>query len=266
MSKKPKVRETKGIVVATPAYGGQLTVSYVNSLIRSQVLFQQYGIQIHVMFLCNHSLITMARNRIVAEIFRQDKHDWDSIVWIDADISWEPEDLLKMCLHDEDVVCGTYRKKIHQACHFTMKLIPGQEEPDERGLIEVEAVGTGFLRVSRNAMQNLLSNEEVSYTEKVTQVEFANSNMEIKNLFESGIKNGEMLSEDFFFCAKLREHGYKIMLDTKIDLGHDGSFTYRGSLSHYLNFLKEEKAKTESSYLDFLQEQKDKADSESKVD
>jgi len=56
------------------------------------------------------------------------------------------------------------------------------------------------------------------------------------------------------------------MLDTKIDLGHDGSFTYHGSMSHYLNFLKEEKAKTESSYLDFLKEQKDKADGKDKVD
>jgi len=243
MSNQPKVRETKGIVVATPAYGGQLTVNYVNSLIRSQVLFQQYGIQIHVMFLCNHSLITMARNRIVAEIFRQDKHDWDSIVWIDADISWQPEDLLKLALHDEDVVCGTYRKKIHEACHFTIKLIPGKETPDERGLIEVEATGTGFLRVSRNAMQDLLASEKMSYTEKLTHADSTPVMMEIKNLFESGNKNGEMLSEDFFFCSKLRERGYKIMLDTKIDLGHDGSFTYRGSMSHYLNFLKEEAEK-----------------------
>ena len=246
MSKKTKVRETKGIVVATPAYGGQLTVNYVNSLIRSQVLFQQCGIQFHVMFLCNHSLITMARNRIVAQIFKNDRHDWDSVVWIDADISWDPEDLLKLCLHDEDVVCGTYRKKIHQACHFTIKLIAGKEEPDERGLIEVKAAGAGFLRVSRKALEDLLSNEKVAYTEKVNQVELADCNMEIKNIFESGIKNGEMLSEDFFFCAKLRENGYKIMLDTKIDLGHDGSFTYRGSMSHYLNFLKEEKAKVDS--------------------
>ena len=245
MSKKAKVRQTKGIVVATPAYGGQLTVSYVDSLIRSQVLFQQYGIQFNVLFLCNHSLITMARNRIVCEIFQKDKHDWYNIVWIDADISWEPEDLLKLCLHDEDVVCGTYRKKIHQACHFTVKLISGKEEPDERGLIEVEATGTGFLRVSRKAMEDLLSSEKTSYTEKVTQVEFANTNIEIKNIFESGIKNGEMLSEDFFFCAKLRERGYKIMLDTKIDLGHDGSFTYRGSMSHYLNYRKEELAKAD---------------------
>jgi hypothetical protein len=243
MSKKAKVRETKGIVIATPAYGGQVTVNYVNSLIRSQALFQQYGIQLHVMFLCNHSLITMARNRLVAEIFGRDKYDWDSIVWIDADISWEPEDLLKLSLHDEDVVCGTYRKKLPDACHFTIKLIEGKEEPDERGLIEVEATGTGFLRVSKKAMQDLLDSEKQSYTEKLTQPELSSALIEIKNIFESGNKNGEMLSEDFFFCAKLRERGYKIMLDTKIDLGHDGSFTYRGSMSHYLNYRKEELAK-----------------------
>lgn len=244
MSKKEhQIRPTKGIVVATPAYGGQVTVNYANSLVRSSVLFQQYGLKLHVMFLCNHSLIPMARNRIVAEIFKNDKYDWDSIVWIDADISWSPEDLLKLSLHDEDVVAGTYRKKLDYGCHFTVKLIEGKEEPDDRGLIEVASVGTGFLRISKKAMQDLLDHEKITYSEKITQPEFNGSLLEIKNLFECGYKNGEMLSEDFFFCAKIRERGYKIMLDTKIDLGHDGNFTYRGSMTHFLNHLKEEKAK-----------------------
>ena len=243
MSKQYKPRNTNGIVIATPAYGGNVSVNYVNSLVRSSALFQSNGLKLHVTFLSNHSLIPMARNKIVSDIFRNDKNDWESIVWIDADISWDPEDLLKLALHDEDVVCGTYRKKIHNSCHFTIKMIPGNETPDERGLIEVEATGTGFLRVSKKAMKDILDNEKVYYTERVTQPELNSEDIEIKNVFESGIKNGEMLSEDFFFCSKLRERGYKIMLDTKIDLGHDGSFTYRGSMSHYLNYLKEEAEK-----------------------
>jgi len=243
MSKKHKPRNTNGIVVATPCYGGNVSVNYVNSLVRSSALFQSHGLKLHVTFLSNHSLIPMARNKIVSDIFRNDKNDWESIVWIDADISWEPEDLLKLVLHDEDVVCGTYRKKIHNSCHFTIKMIKGNETPDERGLIEVEATGTGFLRVSKKAMQDLMDHEPEFYTEKVTQPELNVDQIEVKNLFQCGIKNGEMLSEDFYFCTKLRERGYKIMLDTNIDLGHDGSFTYRGSMSHYLNFLKEEAEK-----------------------
>jgi len=238
------MRETKGIVVATPAYGGMLSVNYANSLLRSSALFQSHGLKLNVLFLSNHSLITMARNKIVAEIFKNDKNDWDSIVWIDADISWEPEDLLKLSLHDEDVVAGTYRKKLPGACHFTVKMIHGKETPDDRGLIEVEAVGTGFLRVSKKALQDVMDHEPVVYNEQATQPELAETNhLEIKNVFETGVKDKQMLSEDFFFCSKLRDRGYNIMLDTKIDLGHDGTFTYRGSMSHYLNHLKEEIAK-----------------------
>jgi hypothetical protein len=236
------MKETKGIVVATPAYGGQVTVNYTNSLIRSSSLFQQYGLKLHVMFLCNHSLVTMARNRIVAEIFKNDKYDWDSIVWIDSDISWTPDDLLKLSLHDEDVVAGTYRKKIDHGCHFTVKLIEGKEEPDDRGLIEVHSVGTGFLRVSKKAMQDVMDHEKITYTEKITQPNAHPGDLQVKNVFESGYKDGGMLSEDFFFCAKLRDRGYKIMLDTKIDLGHDGAFTYRGSMTHFLDYLKKQKS------------------------
>jgi hypothetical protein len=244
MSKKLKVCDTKGIVVATPAYGGNLSVNYTNSLLRSSALFQSNGLKLNVMFLSNHSLITMARNKIVAEIFKNDKYDWESIVWIDSDISWEPEDLLKLALHDEDVVAGTYRKKIHHSCHFTLKMIRGNETPDERGLIEIEAVGTGFLRVSRKAMQDLLDSEKTFYTEENNATPTSEP-MIIKNLFETGVKDGQMLSEDFFFCAKLRDRGYKIMLDTNIDLGHDGGFTYRGSMSHFLNHLKEQISKAD---------------------
>ena len=245
MSKQFKPRKTNGIVVATPAYGGNVTVNYTNSLVKSSALFQSNGLKLNVLFLSNHSLITMARNKIVSEIFKGDQNDWESIVWIDSDISWDPEDLLKLSLHDEDVVAGTYRKKIHNHCHFTVKMIRGKEEPDERGLIEVEAVGTGFLRVSRRAMRHLLDTEKCYYSEKDTS-KVDGGYTEIKNIFETGIKGDQMLSEDFFFCSKLRDLGYKIMLDTKIDLGHDGGYTYRGSMAHYLNYLKEEQAKTDS--------------------
>lgn len=245
MSKKYKPRNTNGIIIATPCYGGNLSVNYVNSLVQSTALFQSYGLKLNVTFLANHSLITMARNKIVSDIFQNDKNDWESIVWIDADISWDPKDLLKLALHNEDVVCGTYRKKIHNSCQFTIKMIPGNETPDERGLIEIEATGTGFLRVSKKAMQDLLDSEAVYYTERSTQPGQEPKDTQIKNLFESGIKNGEMLSEDFFFCSKLRERGYKIMLDTNIDLGHDGGFTYRGSMSHFLNHLKEQISKAD---------------------
>jgi len=246
MSKQFKPRKTNGIVIATPAYGGNVTVNYTNSLVKSSALFQSNGLKLNVLFLSNHSLITMARNKIVSEIFKGDQNDWESIVWIDSDISWDPEDLLKLSLHDEDVVAGTYRKKIHNHCHFTVKMIRGKEESDERGLIEVEAVGTGFLRVSRKAMRHLLDTERGFYSEKDTS-KVNGGYTEIKNIFETGIKGDQMLSEDFFFCSKLRDLGYKIMLDTKIDLGHDGGYTYRGSMAHYLNYLKEEKAKPDSA-------------------
>jgi hypothetical protein len=35
------------------------------------------------------------------------------------------------------------------------------------------------------------------------------------------------------------------MMDTKIDLGHEGSYVYRGSISHFLNYIKEEEAKAD---------------------
>ena len=139
------------IVIATPCYGG-VTAHYANSLAASVNVFLSHGITLFPMLLSHQSVIQMARNRLLAEAV---KLDVDDIVWIDSDISWEPMDLLKLCLHEEDVVGATYRKKMPESTHFTLMLIKGNETPDWRGLLEISRLGTGFLRMSKKAMREL---------------------------------------------------------------------------------------------------------------
>jgi hypothetical protein len=179
------------------------------------------------MLLAHHSVIQMARNRLLAEAI---KLDVDDIVWIDSDISWDPMDLMKLCLHEEDVVGATYRKKMPESTHFTLMLIKGNETPDWRGLVEVSRLGTGFLRMTKKAMKELFE----------SSVEYIDSKgASVRNVFEVGLLDGEFLSEDFFVCEKLKKLGYKIMLDSKINLGHEGNFVYRGDVQHFLGWIKD---------------------------
>ena len=213
------------IVIATPCYGG-VTAHYANSLAASVNVFLSHGITLFPMLLSHQSVIQMARNRLLAEAV---KLDVDDIVWIDSDISWEPMDLLKLCLHEEDVVGATYRKKMPESTHFTLMLIKGNETPDWRGLLEISRLGTGFLRMSKKAMRELYDSL-MEYLDGKGAV--------VRNAFEIGLLNGEFLSEDFFVCEKLKKLGYKIMLDSKINLGHEGTFVYRGDVPHFLEWIK----------------------------
>jgi GT2 family glycosyltransferase len=213
------------IVIATPCYGG-VSADFANSLAASVNVFLSHGIHLFPMLLAHHSVIQMARNRLLAEAI---KLDVDDIVWIDSDISWDPMDLMKLCLHEEDVVGATYRKKMPESTHFTLMLIKGNETPDWRGLVEVSRLGTGFLRMTKKTMKELFE----------SSVEYIDSKgASVRNVFEVGLLDGEFLSEDFFVCEKLKKLGYKIMLDSKINLGHEGNFTYRGDVPHFLEWIK----------------------------
>ena len=60
MSKQHTPRKTNGIVIATPAYGGNVTVNYANSLVKSSALFQSNGLKLNVLFLSMHSYYCIA--------------------------------------------------------------------------------------------------------------------------------------------------------------------------------------------------------------
>jgi len=242
------MRRPKVVTIGTPAYGGNVTSGYATSLAASVSLFQSHGIDLQAIVLTNHSVIQMARNRVFREFLKTDS---EMLVWIDSDIQWNPLDLLKLCLHDEDVVGGTYRKKNPATTEFTVQLIRGSLDPDDRGLLEVDRIGTGFLRVTREALEKLIENsEEVSVDVNSKRVDIGSVTKYqdsgagfLYNVFEVGVYKGEFLSEDYLFCEKLKEKGYKILLDTKINLGHEGTYTYRGVVSNFLEYLKEEDAK-----------------------
>ena len=66
----------------------------MSSIIQLQVLLIKEGIQLYLDTTENESLVHRARNVAVGRFMQ--KTDCDLFMFIDADISWEPEDVLKL--------------------------------------------------------------------------------------------------------------------------------------------------------------------------
>ena len=209
------------VAIGTPCYGGVVTSGYASALAASSSVFQDAGIKLLPILLPGLSLVTSARNCVLHEAL---KLGADSLVWIDADIEWEPKDLLRLCRLEFDVVGATYRQKRFDRTQFTFRMIRGKNEPDENGLLEVGGLGAGFLRTSRKAILAITENE-VSYKVGAHQ---------IKNVFETAVVGGALFSEDYMFCDKLKKAGFPIMLDTTINLIHQGTIGYQASFPDYL--------------------------------
>jgi len=187
----------------------------------------------------------------------------DCDVWIniDADIRFTRADVDRLLGHDLPLVYGIYPKKEDTSsptpCLATFDKAP---EPDENGLAEVRRCGRGFMAVKREV---LIAMKEGSLTlHPVTGEEIRGMALRYHNhgsdaggqriewdFFPSGVVTGEFsalespspfvpkdpdgfpirewISEDWFFCERARKLGYKIMVDTRIALGHVGQKEYR---------------------------------------
>ena len=99
----------KHIFIATPCYGGQLGEPYFRSMMRLAILCNKYDIQFTVSTLANESLITRGRNTLVS--FFMEHPEATHLFFIDADIEFDPNDLLRMVAYDKPVTVGAYPKK-----------------------------------------------------------------------------------------------------------------------------------------------------------
>ena len=96
---------------------------------------------------------------------------------------------------------------------------------DKNNLMEVEAVGTGFLRISKNALEQIWDDSP----------EYTNENKKCRMVFDIQIIDGDLVSEDNIFCQKWRKLGGKVYIDPSMTCNHIGAKKYSGN---FLDFLQ----------------------------
>src|SRR5210317_2169360 len=97
------------IFIATPCYGGMLTDQYFLSMFKLSQTLMQHGIKFRITTLRNESLVTRARN-ILTAMFLEDPNT-THLMFIDADIEFEPDSVIRMLAMDKDIIAGAYPKK-----------------------------------------------------------------------------------------------------------------------------------------------------------
>jgi len=97
------------LYILTPCYGGQCFVNYVHCLMATVELFRNYNIPLRVEFCKNDSLVTRARNNLIARAMSNP--EMTHILFIDADITWDPVDIFKLLLSNKHLVGGVYPLK-----------------------------------------------------------------------------------------------------------------------------------------------------------
>lgn len=210
------------VCLATPVYD-RPSAGYAHSIFASSAAFSQAGIAVELAILSGDCHVDDARNRLVRDFLLGDCTD---LVFLDADMSWRARDLVKLCQYDRDVVAATYPLKQDDDA-FPVRYLGKELWSDKDGLLEVDGVPTGFLRIRRHVLQRL-SDEAVKFKPKADQ------RGDLPLIFERQVHNGYRRGGDYAFCHKWRQTGGKIYIDPEICLDHSGEQTWSGSLGHHL--------------------------------
>jgi hypothetical protein len=215
------VSTPRRVLIGTPAHDGRVDVWYANSLVNTVKMAAQLGIQVDPIYMSYDSLVQRARNDLVRLALEQ---RYDDLIFIDSDQDWDPAWIFRLLDLDEAVVGGTVVKKSDQI-QFNVKVLKSGLKVSATGLIEVESIGTGFLKISREALEAVWDISE----------EYINEGRKCRMVFDVKLINGELISEDNVFCAKWRGLGNSVWIDPTMTCGHVGVKKYTGNFMQFLN-------------------------------
>lgn len=208
-----------------PCYGGQITEPCFTSFLRFILMASRMGLQWSLDTMVNESLVTRARNNLMAKMMTNTAAT--HFMFIDADIRFQPESIFQMIAADKDVIGGLYPKKA-LPIQYVINVQPGTQIIND--LFEVDTMGTGFMMFKRHVYEQLIkAHPETKYIDDVGLGKQFEPNM--YSIFDTMIdERGHYLSEDWTFCRRWQKLGGKIYAHSKVLLNHSGHYEFAGDL------------------------------------
>ena len=239
------------LFVSTPCYGGVCLQAYAESMLRLQRTCAANGIQMMLDTTENESLVHRARNLAVAR-FYQKCPQATHFLFIDADIHFDPESVIRLLKSGHEVSCAAYPKKCvmwdavdayHKAgqtgrdpARVASSLVMNfkfSNTPVKDGFAEVLDGPTGFLLIKRDVFTKM----HAKYPELNCVNDHQNKDLdEYVAVFDCMIDpvSRRYLSEDYAFCRRWQQMGGQIFADVMTVLGHVGNIRFQGSLEERL--------------------------------
>lgn len=215
------------VVIATPTVSGPLP-QYVAALEASVPLLDAAGIEHQAVFevgcpYISHARATMLRKALDGRA--------DAVIFLDHDLSWDPEDLGLLIEAKGDVVAGLYRFKKDEEEYMGVLKTHADGRPMIReadGALLADKVPAGCLKVTKEAVDRFMG----GYPELVYGHRYNPS----VDLFNHGAHEGVWYGEDYAFSRRWRALGEQIMVVPDLNLTHHASDgkAYPGN---YMDFL-----------------------------
>jgi hypothetical protein len=244
--------KTPHLFVATPMYGGLCNGQYTLGMIQMVATFTQAQVPFQFAYMMNESLITRARNSLAHDFLQT---DCSHLMFIDADIGFNPQDILRMINANKDIICGIYPKKeinwvdVEKAVKagvpldqlknhtgaFVVNLVndAASAQGSFHEPIQISNGGTGFMLIQRKVFENLIGKVPTYNNDMFLAIDQERKVKVINEFFATSIdanSGNRLLSEDYHFCKIAREQGFTVWAAPWATLVHCGSYNFSGQL------------------------------------
>ncbi len=216
----------KSIFIALPAYDFKVSLKLAVSLARFAQSAPQHGINIQIGSICGCSVVSRARNLLAQDMLES---ECDYLLFIDSDINFEPEDILRLMAWGTDpkkgIVAAVPRTRSETKTYIANLDYDenGELTMNGMGLVRAERVATAFMLVRREVFETLADlHPDWQYYDK-------RSDRMLTCMFDFELTEEGYIGEDFLFCDRARDAGFEVWVDPSITLGHMGVQEYTGN-------------------------------------
>lgn len=196
--------------------------SYTFSMAASRMALAAAGWASAYYLLSGNCHVDDARNAVCRDFLTSDCTD---LVFLDADVSWKPDDLVTLLNFDADFVGGVYPyRRDNDVDMMPVRCLAGAVP--ENGLVEVDGLPTGFLRLKRHVIERM-----AAFAPKLRDTP---TNPPMPVLFERDFLGEGRRSGDIRFAMRWREMGGKVHAALDLVLGHTGTMIHHDSMAAYM--------------------------------
>jgi hypothetical protein len=232
----------KHVFLAAPAYTGTVYLGTHEAIVGEILRFVGRGIRVSTpdaYGIVGNGDIRLVRATILAKFLATDATD---LIFIDHDVQWPGSTLVKLLDYPVDFVAAIYPQR-KDPISYSIRWL---DKPDlwadpATGLLEVEGVSAGCLRLSRACCEKMVA--------AFPDSEFYSAgapNDTAWNLFGEYRQGRFLISEDLAFCMRWRDIGGQVWIDPEITMGHTGPKTFTGSIGEWLRMRPAKPSQKES--------------------
>ena len=230
-------KETKpSVFISMPCYDS-VKVNSMLSIIKLVQQLQKSGIECGINTY-KSPLIHQARNYLTSVFLTT---EYTHMLFVDSDVEFEPEAVIRMLVAKKSIVCTPYRIKAEA---ITKQLYTVEFKDPKAililagGLVEIEAGPTGLMLIDRKVFEKIIKNRPDLKLKNKAIAEPGKSYEFYYNFFDFGFKDGYSIGEDISFCRLAKANGFKLFANIESPTVHHGSYAWKGRFVDSMKSIK----------------------------